>query len=691
MDKMDQTLISKSNDKVSRRFWMLLLTVALFGLLFYLSESIAYLNDGRRLPMLDSEYCYLFAATLFLEIIYVFSAIRFYHVKIKPFFLALFSILFVGGLVAALYNPGITTEGAGSYFPTFSERARSIATSGAVSIGLYILFAVMPEVLRGRFLFKGFCVIFVVVVFIAIIYSLGKDREFYSFLIDNGYFKGPYEVPQSWTTNRNVYAMMIFMGMICECYLHEQHPHWWRWLIILFFAANELFILSKTVLFVIVFFLPIYYIYRVIRVFKKHKVRDILTVLAIIAIIIAVSVLYFTGIIDRYAFNLARFFGSLSTMIADTATNSFQIRAGIWRRGIEALSSDNVWFAFGWGAGLWQGRLNAIFKVPFEPCDSSYVTTLFQYGLLGLAIYLCMLGYILVQMILMIKHHHRSGFFFLIYLASYLAFSVTESHVLVNFGSQGSMIFASMILPVLVVNNNDKHKDLIDHELDKKETKKTLIIRFNVYPLDVYQNALIKTTFPFAAVATLLFAFGKAFSFFTYQSSVLAICALSLFYLVLPFDISALHAFVRLGRSKVAWWSGLLFFGAFAALLAGFFLHPAGFYAFFGFVFLSIPEIALLGGYPSFKAALRRSTSMWLAYFLSLALTIFTVAFVSPFTPQMLYSLLAFDLLIYLFALLCRRHIDNTDWYYLARWDEIEKTYSRFDRWIDQHDLSSFV
>jgi hypothetical protein len=227
--------------------------------------------------------------------------------------------------------------------------------------------------------------------------------------------------------------------------------------------------------------------------------------------------------------------------------------------------------------------------------------------------------------------------------------------------------------------------------LDRKVTKATPIVRSGIYPVDVYQNTLIKLTFPFAAVAALLLGFCKAFSFFSYQPSVLAICAFSLFYLVLPFYLSALNCFRRLGRNNIALWSGLLFFGAFAALLAGFFLHPAGFYAFFGFVLLSLPEIALLGGYPPLKAALGRSTLMWLAYFLSLALSIFTTAFVSPFTPQMLYSLLAFDLLIYLFALLCRKHNDCTDWYYLARWNEIEKAYSRLDRWIDQHDLTSFV
>lgn len=688
---MNPVGIVKPTDKVSRRFWMLLLTIAVFGVLFYISEGIAYLNDGTRVAMLDVEYWYLFAAAVLLEIIYVFSAIRFYHVKPKPFFLVLFLLLFIGGTIAALYNPGVTLEGGGSYVPTFNERARSISTTLAVSIGLYLLFAVMPEVLRGRFLFKGFCTIFVIVVFAAIIYSLDKERDIYFFLFENGYFKNSGFVPRGWTTQRNIYAMMIFMGIICECYLHEQHPHWWRWAVILFFAMNELFILSKTVLLVTAFFVPTYYIYRVIRVYEKHKVRDVLTVLAVIAAIVATTIMYSNGTINAYLYKVARFFGSLSTMVTGTAANSFTVRIEIWQTGYNALSADNTWLFLGWGANLWQGCLNAVFNVPFEPCDSSYVTTLFQYGFLGLGIYACLLVYVAIQMILMIKHHHKAGFFFLIYFLSYLAFSVTESHVFLTFGSQASMVFISMVLPVLVINDNDKHKALIDAELDKKNTKRTLIIRSNVYPIDVYQNVLIKATFPLAVVATLLFGFGKAFSFFAYQPSVLAIFAFSVFYLILPFYISALHSFRRLGRKNIAWWSALLFFGAFLALLAGFFLHPVGFYAFFGFVLLSLPEIALLGGYPPLKAALRRSALMWLAYFLSLALTIFTVAFVSPFTPEMLYSLLAFDLLIYLFALLCRKHIDCTDWYYLARWNEIEKAYSRLDRWIGQHDLTSFV
>src|SRR5574344_902032 len=111
---MNLTSTLKPNEHVSRRFWMLLLTIAVFGVLFYISEGIAYLNDGTRVAMLESEYWYLFAAALFLEIIYVFSAIRFYGVKPKPFFLVLFLLLFIGGTLAALYNPGIRIEGGGS-------------------------------------------------------------------------------------------------------------------------------------------------------------------------------------------------------------------------------------------------------------------------------------------------------------------------------------------------------------------------------------------------------------------------------------------------------------------------------------------------------------------------------------------------------------------------------------------------
>jgi hypothetical protein len=675
----------------SHRFLMLLLTIAVFGVFFYVAENTAYLNEGRRAPLLNTEFWYAFAAAMFLGIVYLIAAFRYYHVRPNWFILTLSVIFAIGGTCAALLFSGVTEGVYLIYMPTAMEKARSVGGVLVEALGVYLVFAIMPQVLRGRMVFKIFSFCYVLVIFVAIFYSYFHESEIYGFLFNNGYFRDPYYVPQSWTTNRNVYGMMIFMGIICECYLHEQNPHWWRWFIVLFFGLNEIVILSKTVLVVTAFFIPVYYIYRVITVFKKHKVRDILTAIMTAGITLAVTIMYFNGTVNAYSYEVARIFGSLVTTLEESSDRSFSVRVEIWAQAYTVFRTDNTALLFGWGEYLWQGAINAIFKTSFMPCDSTYVTTLFKYGYLGMAVFASLLGYLVFRIVQIALHGDPSGHFFAIYGIAYLAFSITESHLIMGFGSQSLMLFMTLILPVLISREGEKRQTLVHEELSPSVTAKTKILLSKVFPGDIYQRSLIWLTPIFMILITLGYSFSSAFYGFSFCLTPLAVAAFSAFYLTLPFFISSIFAFWRYGQKKKAFWLIFSMLATLGVLMVGLFVHEVGFYCVFGLTLLWMITLIFLRVLPPWQTILKRSWLLWIVYFASLAINIYTVLAIAPFTPDIAYSLLGIDVLLFAFAMVAKPHPGQADWYYLAHWDRLEKWYSRVDAWQMTHDPTTIV
>jgi hypothetical protein len=94
---------------------------------------------------------------------------------------------------------------------------------------------------------------------------------------------------------------------------------------------------------------------------------------------------------------------------------------------------------------------------------------------------------------------------------------------------------------------------------------------------------------------------------------------------------------------------------------------------------------------PPWQTILKRSWLLWIAYFASLVINIYTVSAIAPFTPDIAYSLLGIDMLLFVFAMIVKPHPGQADWYYLAHWDRLEKWYSRVDAWQMTHDPTTIV
>jgi hypothetical protein len=202
---------------------------------------------------------------------------------------------------------------------------------------------------------------------------------------------------------------------------------------------------------------------------------------------------------------------------------------------------------------------------------------------------------------------------------------------------------------------------------------------------------LIWLTPIFMILVTLGYSFSSAFFGFSFRLTPLAVAAFSAFYLTLPFFISSIFAFWRYGQKKKALWLIFSMLATLGVLMVGLFVHEVGFYCVFGLTLLWMITLIFLRVLPPWQTILKRSWLLWIVYFASLAINIYTVSAIAPFTPDIAYTLLGIDVLLFAFAMVAKPHPGQADWYYLAHWDRLEKWYSRVDAWQMTHDPTTIV
>ena len=155
--------------------------------------------------------------------------------------IGLFGLLIASNAVGLLALPssidGFThhldgTKTAFSYSVDAMDRVRFMILF-VVGMGyLYVLFCVLPQLLKdGRSLmFLFYAAAFVS--FFAIAWSIGMEWPIYV-----KYFSIKTEVTasvyaSSFFYNRNLFGMMLVIGIFSLIFIHNHHPHWWNFLLI---------------------------------------------------------------------------------------------------------------------------------------------------------------------------------------------------------------------------------------------------------------------------------------------------------------------------------------------------------------------------------------------------------------------------------------------------------------------------
>jgi hypothetical protein len=188
-------------------------------------ENHAYFNSGTRVAMNDTEFWLSYVGTISDVCGYLTVAKRFAHAKVNWIVVAFIILFAIDGLLGVTLYPGYVKDGSVVYLATVNEDFRFLASLSVEVFGVYLGVRhrapghpwqhlvpdpygdVHRDPLRCRL--AGL---------------IGKSSTSTSTCSITAPSIRSRPFPKSWTTNRNVYGMMLFMGIACEGYLLSYRP-----------------------------------------------------------------------------------------------------------------------------------------------------------------------------------------------------------------------------------------------------------------------------------------------------------------------------------------------------------------------------------------------------------------------------------------------------------------------------------
>jgi len=437
----------------------------------FFEEGVAFFDPVYTTIMSDLEYYLSLVAVLLSVGIFLFLAHRYYPIKINWAFFSIAVVLVVCNAIAVLAFPSMyETTGMNQttgdsfpvvYFLTASERLRFIITFAVTCLYLYLVFAVVPKVLRNS---KQVTIYFyggVVVVFVSIVWSLIFENGIYRAYFDPNMAPTLETVAESFYNNRNSFGTMIVIG-ICACgYLQCQSHHWWNYLIMVFFSLELFFILSKTSMLLIAIFWVAFLIYRYVLTIKAHPIRNNIILGVILAIAGFWSWFVASGTIQQTP-ALNKIFKNFVDAVTDTSEDTMSSRVNIWKLCVQELNSPlRIIFGAGDGNFMWLlGPMmdNGIVRLGYT--HNGILAMLDYGGIVRLIVYLAMLGYFLILVIKNFRKGHPNTFVCLLSFLLFFIHSFVETTSFMGADSKSLSLLIMIYLPVLIDHYQDCHKEI---------------------------------------------------------------------------------------------------------------------------------------------------------------------------------------------------------------------------------------
>jgi hypothetical protein len=438
----------------------------------FFEEGVAFFDPVYTTIMSDLEYYLSLIAVLLSVGIFLFLAHRYYIIKINWAFFSIAVVLVVCNTIAVLAFPSLySTMGMNQttgdifpvvYFLTGSERLRFIITFAVTCLYLYLVFAVIPKVLRNS---KQLTIYFyggIVVVFVSIVWSLIYEFNVYRAYFDPSMTPTLQTIAESFYNNRNTFGTMIVIG-ICACgYLQCQSHHWWYYLIMGVFSAELFFVLSKTSMLLVSIFWVAFLIYRYVITLKAHPVKNNVILGVLLAIVGFLAWFIVSGTIQKTP-SINKIFKNFVDAIADTSEDTMASRANIWKLCIQELNNP-LRIIFGMGDGNFMCLLgpmmnNGIVRLGYT--HNGILAMLDYGGIVRLGIYAAMLIYFLLLVIQNFRHKRPNTFVCLLAFILMFIQSFVETTSFMGADSKSLSLLIMIYLPVLTDNFQDKHKEIL--------------------------------------------------------------------------------------------------------------------------------------------------------------------------------------------------------------------------------------
>ncbi len=470
----------------------------------FLGERIALISEHPTTFMNPSEFYVTFAMACLSVFAALFLVRREFRIPFSwPWFL-LFATLAIGNAIGTFafgtHFTGTTVYRGDTYFYdltlTIEERIRYVLCFALACVNFYLFFAVFPKVLPHTRWLRLFCWAAVLLAVAAIVYSLIVEWDLYCILFDPARpVVGTWIM--SFTNNENTFGFIILNAIAAVCVLHNANSRFRYWVLILALGLFQLFGLSATSIVCTWILIVAYGSYRYALNVRHKPGRSTITLLLLIGGVIAITILIFTDPFGPGSFlakiheEIASYFGKRS--------RTFVTRVDTWNIVIQTLTDSKLGWPF--GIGDFQSRIYlAVRHVPtgdglvIYAAHSSALQSLVDGGLVGLAIHLIALGYILFIAIKRLSAHSKIGMVMLLCFVTMLLHGTMESSNFLSMDIKGFGILVQFVLPLEVETFHASHSKLGDYLETCKGDAKKVRYRYETSPVRFCKLAFLFLT-----------------------------------------------------------------------------------------------------------------------------------------------------------------------------------------------------
>lgn len=463
----------QKSDKTKTIYFIYSIFVCLFLLAtVYLQERLSYFDYSSNSYFTDFEALLLTAICLFLAAILIIVAHKHYQILPNWGIFLFFAVVFVIDVIAVVSFkvPQNFIEQFGDTFEvTTMYRIRCILGWLEACVAFYLFIAILPKTARSErswdFLFYG-CI---VITLIAIVYSYIFEKDVYTQLLahaddlNNAYY------PVSFMVNRNSYGWLLTMGLGATAWLNARHFRWIDFIIALFIYANEFLVMSKTCLVISTCFIFCYLIWLYCVSVRKKKVLCNCFLALFIVVLIAAFIFVKCGFIERFG-TINRVYQELILSIKNINLSTLEFRKPIWEAIFSMGKSDTTIFWFGCGDYNFDFFLSWVFSsgkvINVLSPHSGFIGTFGRLGILGLGMYALLLLFLFYHLLKgMFKRRKLSVVSFMLFV-TVLVHGLIENTGFFDMSCKDAYLFASIFLPVLTEDYQERHKEIVSNQMD---------------------------------------------------------------------------------------------------------------------------------------------------------------------------------------------------------------------------------
>ncbi|MDD4154152.1 MAG: O-antigen ligase family protein [Bacilli bacterium] len=556
-------------------FWITMIFLA------YFAENVVVFdlsNFQRGFTLL--EYILLFAGVISILGYYFYNEYKYNGIQPKWLIATILLLIVISAAIGIFLTPDVQyfetiviideaeTLVVREYSITLIGKIRSLLYVIIAAIGVYIQLVILPRLISFKMYILFLMYIIVAVALISAIISYFLDFDSYVHLYYHGLYG--YDYPQSFVFNRNMYALMLLLGMLALYVTISYLPKWYNYVFLIFLFVNIFFTFSKAALGVALITFVFHFIYRMIVTFKKSKIRNVIyLVLVGILGICGILLIPFPFFMDIQLFNEARRF--ILEYYVELGVGSYESRVGIWNSVLELSTGIHLWFGrglhlFNQTLGFYHSGVESSGGVTNYFSHNGFLEILGQWGLVGLIPYcLGILAIFAIDIYIAIKDY-KVGIPALIIFGAFLGYTMVETSTLFDLTIEGITTTTLVALPSLswlyAKRHPQENKAIV-------ETAENIEYKMPTFDKKRFERQTAKYVALFLGVATLF-----AFYYFRQTSSEISsylmfIALLVTVFISLPRTLGNEY---ELRKNKKGIVFGLLFFLTLLVYLASLFV-----------------------------------------------------------------------------------------------------------------------